>query len=167
MKRKEIKILIYFIIIAIIFVVINSIYLDYFTQINNYEWKGADVDGDGVVGDVEGYSYLFSGFAKDIAGEIGSGLKVGTILLPLTIKIYAIPIYVVFQIIAIVIKKKILSNIALALNLASSILALFLSVFGNVILIKLIVIFDMIGTIILVFYNNKGKTEKVDLYNIE
>lgn len=167
-KSKEFKILIYFIIIAIVVVMLDRVYSDYYTKMNNYEWKGADVDGDGVVGDVEGYGYLFGGFAKDIVGEISSGLKTGITLLPLTIKIYAIPTYVVFQMIAIIIKKKkkVLSNVALALSLASSIFALFLSVFGNVVLIKGIIIFDMIGAIILISYNNE-KEEKIDLYTLD
>lgn len=120
------------------------------------------------MGDVEGYAYLFNGFAKDIWSELSSGFKVGTILLPLTIKIYVIPVYVIFQIIAIAIKKnkKVLSNIALAINLISSLFALILGVFGSIILIETVIVLDIVGTIVLLIYTNKDK-KKIDLYNIE
>lgn len=168
MSSKEIKILIYFIIIAVILIIVNSICLDYFTKLYKYNQKGADVDGNGIVGDVEGYAYLFNGFAKDISSELSSGFKVGTILLPLTIKIYVIPVYVIFQIIAIAIKKnkKVLSNIALAINLISSLFALILGVFGSIILIETVIVLDIVGTIVLLIYTNKDK-KKIDLYNIE
>lgn len=168
MKRKDIKILVYFIIIAIILVIINSICLEYFTKQYEYNWKGADTDGDGIVGDVEGYSYLFNGFTKDISGELSSGFKVGTILLPLTIKIYVIPVYVVFQIIAIAIKKKkkVLSNIALAINLISSLFTFILGLFGSIILIESVIVLDIVGTIVLLIYTNNDK-KKINLYNNE
>lgn len=167
-KSKEIKILVYFIIIAIILIIINSICSDYFIKMYRYDWKGADTDGDGIVGDVEGYAYLFGVFAKDISGELARGFKVGTILLPLTIKIYAIPLYVVFQLIAIVVKKnkKILSNIALAINLLSSLFALILGLSGSIILIEVVIALDIVGTIVLLIYTNKDK-KKIDLYNID
>lgn len=168
MESKEIKILVYFIIIAIILIIINSICSDYFIKLYKYNWQGADTDGDGIVGDVEGYSYLFNGFAKDISGELSSGFKVGTRLLPLTIKIYVIPVYVIFQIIAIAIKKKkkVLTNIALAINLISSLLALILGLFGSIMLIEIVIALDIVGTIVLLIYTNNDK-KKIDLYNIE
>lgn len=168
MSSKEIKILIYFIIIAVILIIVNSICSDYFTKLYKYNWKGADADGDGIVGNVEGYAYLFNGFAKDISSELSSGFKVGIILLPLTIKIYVIPVYVIFQIIAIAIKKnkKVLSNIALAINLISSLFALILGLFGSIILIEVVIALDIVGTIVLLIYTNNDK-KKIDLYNIE
>lgn len=168
MSSKEIKILIYFISIAVILVVINSICSDYFTKLYKYDWKGADTDSDGIVGDVEGYAYLFNGFAKDFFGELSAGFKVGTILLPLTIKLYAIPLCIILPLIAMAVKKKkkVLTNIALAFNLISSLFAFILGLFGSMILIESVIVIDIIGTIILLIYTNKDK-KKIDLYNIE
>ena len=169
LKSKEFKILVYFILILIVVIALSRVYLNYLTKINKYNWQGADVDGDGAVGDVEGYAYLFGGFAKDIGGELSSSWKTGITLLPLDIKTFIVPICIVLQIIAVAIKnhKKILSNIALSMNLASSVLAIFVSIFGSIWLIKGIVIFDMLISIILLIYNNKSKNQtKIDLYDL-
>ena len=168
LKSKEFKILVFFILVLIVVITLNRAYFDYLTKINKYNWQGADVDGDGTVGDVEGYGYLFGGFAKDIGGELSSSWKTGITLLPLAIKTFIVPICIILQIIAVALKnhKKVLSNIAVSINLASSILAIFASLLGNVWIIKGIVIFDMLISIILLIYNNKSKNQtKIDLYD--
>lgn len=167
-QSKEFKVLVYFILILIIVIVLSRVYLEYLTQNNKYNLQGADVDGDGIVGDVEGYGYLFGGFAKDLGGELSNSWKIGITLLPLDIKTFIIPICIILQIIAVTIKKhkKVLSNIAVSVNLASSILAIFASLLGNVWIIKGIVFFDMLISIILLIYNNKSKNQaKIDLYD--
>lgn len=168
-RSKEFKILIYFILILIIVIVIGRIYNDYLTGINRYNWLGADVDGDGDIGDVEGYAYLFTGFAKDIGGEIASVVKTGIELLPLDIKELTVPICLIFQAIAVIVKKakKILTNIAISINLLCSILAMATSMLGNSWIIKGIVVFDMLISIVLLIWNNRNKNQtKLDLYNM-
>lgn len=171
MRKKNVGklILVYFILILIVVIALNRAYLNYLTKINKYNWQGADVDGDGIVGDVEGYAYLFGGLAKDIGGELSSSLKTGITLLPLDIKVYFVPICIILQIVALAVKenKKVLSNVAISINLSSGVLAAFISILGSVWIIKCVVIFDMFISIILLIYNNKKKNKtKLDLYDL-
>lgn len=178
LKSKELKILIYFIVAAIAFVVIDNYYIESYRYEGKYEWEGPDINGDGEVGDVEGYGYLFGGFLKDIGGlfidivgEIASLIRAVILLMPVMMKL----ICILIQIISIIVKedKKVLNYVTIIMNLVTSVIVIivsvFISVFSDITLVQGMLAFDIIISSGLVYYNGKGtrKTEKIDLYTLD
>jgi hypothetical protein len=175
-KSKEFKILIYFIFIMIV-IIAFIIALYKMPELHKDGWIiGPDIDGDGVTSFADVFGYIFfGGLIGDIVINLMDVAKI-------VIKILNIPICIILQIIAVAVKKhkKVFNNITVIINLASSVLALVISIvyacliqfFGKSIgildiIISVILYIDIIISIILLIYNNKRKKEKLDLYNIE
>ena len=101
LKSKELKILIYFIVMFIAFEGTFYSVKNIFDKENDYSFKGPDIDGDGTIGDIEGYGYLFGGFWKDIGGFINYEIKYTILMLPINIKQLFLFICIVIQVVAI------------------------------------------------------------------
>lgn len=101
LKSKELKILIYFIVIIIAFWEVSYSVENIWNKENDYSFKGPDIDGDGSIGDVEGYGYLFGGIWIDIGGAIASGIQHTMLIMPIIIKLHFLFICIVIQVVAI------------------------------------------------------------------
>lgn len=176
-QSKEFKVLIYYIIIAILLLAI-IFFLNMPSAGNIPE---ADSDGNGEVGDVEGYAYLF-GTLPAYAMENVAYVFISMIcVMPIIIKIPFSIIIEIIQIFAIISKKnkRKLNYVASIMNLVISIIAflvgfigIFISVYSNALIsltmiIQGILTIDIIASILIISSNRKKIEQKLDLYNIE
>lgn len=177
LKSKEFKILIYYICIAILLLAI----IMFWNMPSAGTLPRADSDGNGEVGDVEGYAYLFGTLPAYVAESTAFGFVSMICMMPIIIKVPFSILIELIQIFAIFSKKRKrkLNYVTSIMNLVISIIALlvgfigiFITVYLNVLIsvttiIQGILAFDIIASILIIYNNRKKEETKLDLYNIE
>lgn len=168
--KREGKILLYFIVVVLLYI-LGLIYITASSHDFNFSEIGtADVDGDGIVGDVEGYSFFLKELPKAIFVNFVDGFFYFIFFMVFCVHMIFKLICIILQIISVTVKKpkakKILTWISVIMNFIVNSLFLVAYFSFGFTGIGIVSSIDIVGLAYIIIMN-RNKNKKIDLYDLE